>query len=33
MNHRAPEIVTASEIAAWAWYPESWRLQALGSPS
>ncbi len=25
-----PEIITASEIAAWAWCPESWRLDSLG---
>lgn len=24
------DVVSASEIAAWAWCPESWRLQALG---
>lgn len=24
------EIVTASEIASWAWCPESWRLESLG---
>jgi hypothetical protein len=25
------EIVSASEIASWAWCPESWRLNALGN--
>jgi hypothetical protein len=25
------DIVSASEIASWAWCPESWRLQALGN--
>lgn len=24
------EIVSASEIARWAWCPESWRLDAVG---
>lgn len=24
------DIVTASEIASWAWCPESWRLSKLG---
>jgi hypothetical protein len=24
------EIVSASEIASWAWCPESWRLNSLG---
>jgi hypothetical protein len=31
MNREHPEIVTASEIASWAWCPESWRLDALGA--
>jgi hypothetical protein len=31
MNHRDPDIVTASEIAAWAFCPEAWRLDALGA--
>jgi hypothetical protein len=30
MRVRDPEIVSASEIAAWAWCPESWRLETLG---
>jgi len=25
------EIVSASEIASWAWCPESWRLNAIGA--
>ena len=29
MNRRDDEV-SASEIAAWAWCPESWRLQSLG---
>ena len=24
------EVVSASEIASWAWCPESWRLDSLG---
>lgn len=24
------DVVSASEIASWAWCPESWRLEALG---
>jgi hypothetical protein len=31
MRRRDPEIVSASEIASWAWCPESWRLQAIGA--
>lgn len=27
---RTDDVVTASEIAAWVWCPESWRLAALG---
>ena len=27
---RENDMVTASEIASWAWCPESWRLSALG---
>lgn len=27
---RRDDIVSASEIAAWAWCPESWRLSRLG---
>lgn len=30
MRIRDPEIVSASEIASWAWCPESWRLETLG---
>jgi len=25
------DVVSASEIASWAWCPESWRLHALGA--
>lgn len=28
---RRDDVVSASEIAAWAWCPESWRLDALGA--
>lgn len=28
--NRTDDVVSASEIAAWAWCPESWRLDALG---
>ncbi len=27
---RTDEVVSASEIASWAWCPESWRLNSLG---
>ena len=27
---RDDDIVSASEIASWAWCPESWRLSSLG---
>jgi hypothetical protein len=27
---RTDDVVSASEIAAWAWCPESWRLENLG---
>lgn len=27
---RSDDVVSASEIASWAWCPESWRLKALG---
>ena len=30
MRRPDPDIVTASEIASWAWCPESWRLNATG---
>jgi hypothetical protein len=30
MRERDPELVTAAEIAAWAYCPESWRLSSLG---
>ena len=33
MEHRPPEIVTASEIAEWAFCAEAWRLNAIGAPS
>lgn len=29
--NRNDDVVSASEIAAWSWCPESWRLQALGN--
>lgn len=28
---RTDDVVTASEIASWAWCPESWRLDSLGA--
>ena len=28
--NRNDDVVSASEIAAWAWCPESWRLSSLG---
>lgn len=28
---RSDDLVTASEIASWAWCPESWRLDSLGA--
>ncbi len=28
---RTDDVVSASEIASWAWCPESWRLGSLGS--
>jgi len=31
MARKSSEVVSASEIASWAWCPESWRLQALGN--
>jgi hypothetical protein len=31
MNARPTDVVSASEIAAWEWCPESWRLDALGN--
>ena len=31
MNRRESDIVSASEIAAYAWCPESWRLDAMGA--
>ena len=27
---RTEDVVSASEIASWAWCPESWRLNSLG---
>jgi hypothetical protein len=30
MNPKASDVVSASEIASWAWCPEAWRLEALG---
>ena len=29
--NRNDDVVSASEIASWAWCPEAWRLQALGA--
>lgn len=31
MERRGSDIVWASEIAAYAWCPESWRLDAIGA--
>ena len=31
MRDRDLELVSASEIASWAWCPESWRLETLGA--
>lgn len=28
---RRDDIVSASELASWAWCPESWRLESLGA--
>jgi hypothetical protein len=28
---RSDDVVSASEIASWAWCPESWRLESLGA--
>jgi len=28
--NRTDEVASASEIASWAWCPESWRLETLG---
>lgn len=30
MKAKRTDVVSATEIASWAWCPESWRLQALG---
>ncbi len=30
---RRDDVVSASEIASWAWCPESWRLESLGAPA
>jgi hypothetical protein len=30
MKRRDDDVVSASEIASWAWCPESWRLSSLG---
>lgn len=30
MNPTRPDVVSASEIASWAWCPEAWRLEAVG---
>lgn len=31
MNSKPTDVVSASEIASWAWCPEAWRLEALGA--
>jgi hypothetical protein len=31
MGRHDPDLVSASEIASWAWCPESWRLESLGA--
>jgi hypothetical protein len=31
MKDRDPDLVTAAEIASWAWCPESWRLDSPGA--
>jgi hypothetical protein len=31
MKPKRSDVVSASEIASWAWCPESWRLSALGA--
>lgn len=31
MRRRRDDVVSAAEIASWAWCPESWRLDALGA--
>jgi hypothetical protein len=33
MSSKSDDVVSASEIASWAWCPESWRLDALGNES
>lgn len=33
MREHDPDIVTASEIADWAWCPEAWRLRSMGHAS
>ncbi len=30
MKSKPTDVVSVSEIAAWEWCPESWRLEALG---
>ena len=30
MDPTRPDVVSASEIASWAWCPEAWRLEAVG---
>lgn len=30
MDTKGRDVVSASEIASWAWCPESWRLETLG---
>ena len=30
-NRQDGDVVSASEIAQWAWCPEAWRLEALGA--
>jgi hypothetical protein len=31
MKSKRSDVVSASEIASWAWCPESWRLDTLGA--
>lgn len=33
MKRHEDDVVSASEIAEWAWCPESWRLKSLGHES
>lgn len=31
MRPKQSDVVSAAEIASWAWCPESWRLDAVGA--